>query len=341
MEDYMIVLIIVCVIVIIVLIYMFLSHNSITTFNQFPNGSFLIVPFETPYFCLSSSNTNATFVPCDPNDIFQQFIYSSSYTIQNSEGNCLGYNDNKIITASPCTSTVNSYFVYNSNDPVIQNTSSTDPSTLYMNINSTKTGLFMSNTSLSNHFLAIPPESYGPSRGRFIKVSVPSITCLNIQDNGIIVQSNPWDRTNAAKNAVFTQSSVDLCTGSPWMQLDFGIEIPITQITILGYNPRRMYIAAGGTGILRTLIGAVVTIGDYNNITVYTSDPIQENAAYTVFTPPYTKGIPTINAAVPLSCQMSKDLYLQMYPSVRTDAWTHYTTQGKALKYNWYGPNCP
>ena len=59
-----------------------------------------------------------------------------------------------------------------------------------------------------------------------------------------------------------------------------------------------------------------------------------------MFSPPFKTGTPSIIAAVPLNCQMSKDLYLQMYPSVKTDAWTHYTTQGKSLQYNWYGPSC-
>jgi hypothetical protein len=158
------------------------------------------------------------------------------------------YDNTNAISTGPCVNYGNSYFVYNSSDAVIQNTPNITASTLYLNMNSDKTSLLMNSNSSNTYFLSVPPVAYGPIKGRYITVSVSLMKCFNLQNKGIIVQSNPWDKSNAAENAIFTQSSSDLCTGSPWVQLDFGREIPLTQITLLGYAVPPLYFPGGQGG---------------------------------------------------------------------------------------------
>ena len=304
--------------------YMLFFVNSTIKLNTFPNGSFLISSYLTPYKCLSTLNNNSSFVQCDPSDFNQQFTYDSALNnIHVNASNCLVYDNSGVLSKGACKQK----FYYNSEKPIIQTTSNVSDSTFFMNENKLVTACFTTMSYPSFQLNSIPTVAFGPWYGRYVTISVSTITCLNY--SSITVLSNPWDSTNAALNASLTKSSDNLCIGTPWVTLDFGRTIPLTQIVVIAKQiPETNY----------SLIGAVLTIADYNNIDNYTSDPITTNASYSIFNPPATTPLYDIKSANPLNCDMSASLYQAIYPNVLTNHWTNY--QENKNSTFWYGPSC-
>ena len=96
--------------------YMLLFVNNTIKLNTFPNGSFLISSYLTPYTCLSTLNNNVAFVQCDPTDFNQQYTYDSSLNnIHVNASNCLVYDNNGVLAKGAC----NQKFFYNSDQPII------------------------------------------------------------------------------------------------------------------------------------------------------------------------------------------------------------------------------
>ena len=331
MNNFVVTLIIICVLLLIIFVYNSYYVYSNVSINQFPSGSFLIVPLDSPYKCLSSLNGSTGFVPCDPKDSTQLYTYNSKGIILTNASKCLTstmsgsvYDD----TCDPSFLNPQQQFFYNNTNPIIQNKRSVDGSTLYCNVCMSTNKMILSNSSTS-YFASIPNIAYGLISGRYIRISVSTIGCLNMQ--GVSVLSNPWDFFNVAFSASVTKSSPTLCTGSPWVLLDFGKEIPLTQIGIQSTSsPVSNY----------SMIGAIVTVSDNNNVTIYTSDPIPTNASFTVFNLPWTTPLQTIESMIPLSCDMSASLYKYEHPSVDKNVWNSYLSLGKQQGYQWYGPSC-
>ena len=330
MNDFTVTVIIFSVILLVLFLYYFSKSNSHVSLNQFPDGNFMIVPTNTPYKCLSSSNGSTSFLQCNVSDTTQYYTYNTTTnTIVTSASLCLTKSSNSTVYDSPCIDhSTDQQFFYNDTNTVIQNTTNVSANTLYCNVCNVTDTMVLSNSS-NTTFNSIPPIANGLLSGRYVRISVSSIMCLNM--TGISVLSNPWDSFNIAWTASLTQSSPTLCTGSPWIQLDFGKEIPITQITIQSDRiPVSPY----------TLVGSVVSLSNHNNVTTYVSDPIPTNAEYTVFNIPSTTPIQSIEAVVPVSCSLSASLYKFLHPGVTNDAWTHYNSKDNNQHYKWYGPSC-
>ena len=359
MEEWIIayyVLVVLCLIGFVVYWSMFYKKETAITFL---NGSFVIQSISNPYRCVATSNGFTTMMPCDSNNSTQYYRYDrTTNTIVTNSSTCLTYNatggriydaacptvvyvtcENSSSNSTSCQST--SYlttpntsgqtFFYNATLPVLQSTSSVSNSTLFVNMSTTSNNVLMtssSSTDSASYFKCVPKVTFGQWSGRYIRVNVSSIGCLNMTE--ITVLSNPWDKFNAAISATLTRSS-DRCTGTPWVQLDFGRVVPLTQIVLIGSSiPSSSH----------SVSGAVLSIADYNSVVNYISDPIEKDASYTVFNPPQTKSVQSVTAAVPVTCDMSSSLYTYLYPPVTTKAWDHYLATGRTKGYSWYGPQC-
>ena len=304
--------------------YMLFFVNNTIKLNTFPSGSFLISSYLTPYTCLSTLNNMSSYVQCDPTDFNQQYTYDSSLNnIHVNASNCLVYDNNGVLSKGAC----NQKFFYNSEKSIIQTTSDVSDSTLFLSGNKFVNACFTTMNYPSYQLNSIPSVAFGPWYGRYVTISVSTINCLNY--TSITVLSNPWDSANAALNASLTKSSDNLCIGTPWVTLDFGRTIPITQIVVIADQTPTSD---------RSLMGAVLSIADYNNIDNYTSDPISINASYSIFNPPLITPLYDIKSAKPLNCDMSASLYQVMYPTVLSKPWDNY--QQNKTKNNWYGPSC-
>jgi len=325
--------------------------------SAFPNGSFVIQSANMPYLCAQSTPGGLPFVQCNPNASAQLFTYDDNHNnIKDYNGWCLDYSTNYIKPAQCIGSTTQSFF-YNTDVPMIQNMSTVNGSFLFLNTNVQSSSMLnacftnISQTS-AYYFNSLPRVAFGQWSGRYVKISVSTVQCLNLAE--IVVLSNPFDNINAALSAVVTKSTTPSpdsfpvsnvidqnfntqtktsCQGSPWIQLDFGHVIPITQIVII--NPQ-------GAIVPPNLINAILTIGDQNNNINYTSNPITQNSSYNIFNPPSVSVLTDINKAIPLFCDMSKKLYSTLHQSTigTKDPWTYYTTTGSTAGDSWYGPTC-
>ena len=324
--------------------------------SAFPNGSFVIQSANMPYLCAQSTPGGLPFVECNQNSSAQLFSYNDTYNnIVDYTGLCLDYSTNDIKPAQ-CIGSATQSFFYNTDVPMIQNTCTVNGSSLFLHTNiltaSMVSGCFTNISQDSSYnFKSLPQISFGPWSGRYVKISVSIVQCLNLAE--IVVLSNPFDNVNAALSAIVTKSSTPTpdsfpvsnindmqfnsvtattCQGAPWVQLDFGRVIPITQIIVI--NPTGMVPAPN-------LIGAILTIGDQNNNINYTSNSITENTMYNIFNPPSVSVITDIKGAKPLSCEMSTLLYSSKYTvPANTSPYTYFTNSGSALGHSWYGPPC-
>ena len=144
------------------------------------------------------------------------------------------------------------------------------------------------------------PPNDGRVYGRYIRISQPTVGCLNIAE--INVYSSDGG-TNIAKNATITKSSsfgndeypvanlIDdnlntfthtSCTDAGWIQLDFGSPVPITHIVL----SNRRDCCQG------RLNGVILTILDASQQVVYTAKPITDKSGSSVFSYISTAGEP-------------------------------------------------